>query len=159
VQHRIHARIRSAVLDAVLAVTAFSVPKALVEKEIQILRDRAKENLEMRGLRLDDIEPINSEWFSVEAERRARSGLIFADIGRREQLNPSMDQVMVLLNNFALSYEDPEQMMEWCLDKPERMMPFVGMATEANVVEWVLKNAQVKDTPITFDELMNDAVA
>ena len=57
----------------------------------------------------------------------------------------------------AQTYEQPEAVVRWHYEKPERLREFEALALEQNVVDWVLARAQVNDEPTTFEELMSRA--
>ena len=56
----------------------------------------------------------------------------------------------------AQSYENPQEVVRWYYQHPERLREIESMAMEDNVVEWALRTAKVEDKPIEFDELMGN---
>jgi trigger factor len=64
---------------------------------------------------------------------------------------------MSMVKDVAQTYEQPEAVIRWHFEKPERLADFEGLAVERNVVDWVLGKAQVKDVPSTFEALMAPA--
>ena len=74
-------------------------------------------------------------------------------------LQAKPEQVKVLVQEAAQTYEQPDAVVRWHYEKPERLNEFEGLAVERNVVEWVLGRAQVKDVPTTFEALMGPAKA
>jgi trigger factor len=56
----------------------------------------------------------------------------------------------------AQSYENPQEVVRWYYQSPERLREIESMVLEDNVVEWALKTAQVDDQSIAFDELMGN---
>ena len=55
----------------------------------------------------------------------------------------------------AQTYEQPDAVVRWHYEKPERLSEFEAQAVEQNVVDWALTKMRVVDTPVTFDALMN----
>ena len=98
--------------------------------------------------------PMQPEWFSDQARRRVSLGLILAEIVKQQGLQAKPEQVKSLVQEAALSYDQPEEVVRWHYAQPERLSNFEGAAMEANVVEWVLARAKVIDKPIAFAELM-----
>ncbi len=56
----------------------------------------------------------------------------------------------------AQSYENPQEVVRWYYQAPDRLREIESMVLEDNVVEWALKTAKVEDTAIPFDELMGN---
>ena len=59
-----------------------------------------------------------------------------------------------LVAETAQTYEQPEAVVRWHYEKPERLRDFEAMALEQNVVDWVLARAKVTDAPMTFEQAM-----
>jgi trigger factor len=156
VRRRIEMRIKEQAIEAVLAVSPFPLPRTLVEKEQKALVEQAREDFEARGLRMKEL-PIKPEWFLEKAERRVKIGLILAEVISVHGLTAKAEQAEAILADMAQSYEDPQQMIQWFRGNPDQMRQFYAMASESNAVAWILEKAQVQDSPITFEELMNDA--
>jgi trigger factor len=57
----------------------------------------------------------------------------------------------------AQTYEQPEAVVRWHYEKPERLNEFEALAVERNVVAWVLGQAQVTEKAASFRELMGPA--
>jgi len=61
------------------------------------------------------------------------------------------------VQEIAQTYEQPDAVVRWHYEKPDRLSDFEAMAVEHNVIEWVLGKAQVKDVPTSFETLMGPA--
>ena len=59
-----------------------------------------------------------------------------------------------MVQEVAQTYEQPEAVVRWHYEKPERLNDFEALAVEHNVVDWVLGKARVTDVPTTFEALM-----
>ena len=158
VKRRVQARVKEQVMDALLAVTPIEVPKALVENESGLLADNARRDMEMRGMNLKDI-PVQSSWFTEQAERRVKLGLIMAEIVKANELFAKPEQVKTVIEEMAQSYEDPSELVRWYYSQPERLSQVEAVVIEDNVVEWALGQAKTSDKPISFDELMGNTAA
>lgn len=156
VKRRIQAKIKEQVMEALLSVTPIEVPKALVDAEAGQLADNARRDLEMRGLKTKDI-PVESAWFSDQAERRVKLGLIMAEIVKANDLHAKPEQIRALVEEMAQSYEDPSELVRWYYAQPERLAQAESVVIEDNVVAWVSEKADTSDKPVAFDELMGNA--
>ena len=67
------------------------------------------------------------------------------------------EQIRNLIQEQAQSYEEPEQVVQWYYQSPERMQEIESLALEENVVAWVAGQAQVEDVTTSFEELMGRA--
>ena len=156
VKRRIQAQIKEQVMNALLAVTPIEVPKALVQAESQQLADNARRDLEMRGLKTKDI-PVDASWFTDQAERRVKLGLIMAELVKANELHAKPEQVRTLVEEMAQSYEDPSELVDWYYAQPDRLAQAEAVVIEDNVVAWVSTKAQATDKDVAFDELMGNA--
>ena len=153
---RITARVKESVMQALLDTTTFELPKALVEMEIDRLRESAGEDMRARGMNVGDIS-FPAHLFEDQARRRVSLGLILAEVVKANQLQAKAEQVRELVNEFAESYEQPEQVVAWYYSEPNRLAEVEALVMEDNVVKWALEQAKVADVTSAFDELMGNA--
>jgi trigger factor len=153
---RIEARVKSQVLDALLASTPLELPKSLVQMEAQQLVERAQADLVARGMKPGQI-PLDPAAFEPTAKRRVALGLIIGELARAENLQPKPAEVRAVVEQEAATYESPAEVVKWFYMQPQRLAEMEGVALEANVVKWVLAKAKVVDKPLAFDELMGSS--
>ncbi len=156
VKRRIQAQIKEQAMNVLLTVTPIEVPKALVQAEAQQLAENARRDLEMRGLKTKDI-PVDASWFTEQAERRVKLGLIMAELVKANELHAKPEQVRTLVEEMAQSYEDPSELVSWYYAQPERLAQAEAVVIEDNVVAWITTKAQATDKDVAFDELMGNA--
>ncbi len=158
VKNRIHARLKEQVMQAFLDSTKIEVPKSLLEMETQRLMQNALKDMQARGMNVNPNEvPLPADIFTEQAMRRVSLGLILAEAVRINALTAKPEQINALIQEFAQSYEDPQEVIKWHHQNPERMQEIESLALENNVVEWALERVQVEDQSISFDELMGKA--
>lgn len=153
VKRRIEGKVKDQVMEALIKANQIAVPGALVEMEIQRLMQAARQDMEQRGMKIQDM-PIQPEWFADQAKRRVTLGLILAELVKTEKLQAKPEQVRAMVEETAQSYEQPEEVIRWYYAQPQRLGEVEGVAIENNVVEWVLGKAKVTDKAAVFDELM-----
>ncbi len=156
VKKRLQARVKSQVMDALLAVNPIDVPKALVEAEAHQMAQVALHDLESRGMSSKNV-PVEPSWFTEGAQRRVRLGLIVSEVVKANNLSAKPEQVRAIVDDFAETFEDPAEVVRWYYSQPQRLAEAEALAIENNVVEWVLSKAKVADKTVTFDELMGNA--
>lgn len=154
VKKRIESKLKDQVMEALLKANPIAVPNALVENEVQRLMQSARQDMEQRGMKMKDF-PIQPEWFADQAKRRVTLGLILAEVVKTEKLQATPEQVRVMVEETAQSYEHPEEVIRWYYAQPQRLGDVEGLVIESNVVTWALSKGKVTDKAAVFDELMS----
>jgi trigger factor len=154
VKKRVDARLKQQALQALLDATPLELPKSLIEMESQELVQRAAADLQARGLRPEQLPPLNPAAFGDTAKRRVALALIIGDLQDREGLKPKPAEVRAMVEQEAQTYESPAEVVKWFYMQPQRLSEMEGAALEANVVKWILSKAKVVDKEIAFDDLM-----
>jgi trigger factor len=150
---RVEAKVKSQVLDALIASTPLELPKSLLQMEAQQLVQRAAADLQARGIKPEQM-PLDPAAFEATAKRRVALGLIIGELARTENLQPKPAEVRAVVEAEAATYESPAEVVKWFYMQPERLSEMEGVALEANVVKWVLSKVKVVDKPTPFDDLM-----
>ncbi|MCB6183104.1 trigger factor [Leeia sp. TBRC 13508] len=153
VTRRLKTKVKENVLQALLDVTPIDLPTSLVSMEVNRLVEQTKKDFQSRGMDVNKM-PFPPEIFTKEAERRVALGLILSDLVDAESLRATPEQVRSVIDDFAASYEQPEDVVRWYYADPSRLEGPESLATEDNVVAWVLSRAKVEEKALSFDELM-----
>lgn len=159
VNRRVAEKNKAAVMDALLAVTEFDVPAALVQEETGRMMQDARQNFINQGFDAKQLPELPADMFTEQATRRVKLGLILAQLVEEQQLQPTNDDIRDIVAEFAESYEDPAEVIEWYMGDAERQQGPAALATEAKVVEFVLAKAKVTDKALSFDEVMGNTAA
>jgi trigger factor len=159
VDQRVRARTKASVMDALLKLSEFELPAALVESESVTLLERAKADLQARGMDLKKMPDIPADTFAEQAGRRVRLGLIVAEIVRANGLAAKPDQIRKQIERLAQSYENPGEVVRYYFSDRNRLAEVEALVVEENVVEWILGRARVLDRDVGFDELMAQQTA
>jgi trigger factor len=148
--------LKDQVMQALKSTSDLVVPKSLTELEAKNLLSRAKNELKNSGVKTEDIE-LTEDAFRPQAEERVAFGLIVNEVVRQFHLQAKQEQVRVLVEEAAQSYEQPQAVVRWHYEKPERLNEYEARAVEHNVIGWALSRAQVRDQATTFAALMEPA--
>ena len=159
VNRRVAEKNKAAVMDALLAVTEFDVPAALVQEETGRMMQDARQNFINQGFDAKQLPELPADMFTEQATRRVKLGLILAQLVEEQQLQPTNDDIRDIVAEFAESYEDPAEVIEWYMGDAERQQGPAALATEAKIVEFVLGKAKVTDKALSFDEVMGNTAA
>ena len=157
-KRKVEAVLKNQVLRALRDHAQLVVPKSLVELEAANLLDRARAELKRRGNDAVDAN-LTTETFRPQAEERVAIGLILNEIVRTHNLQAKPEQVRSLVAEAAQSYEQPDAVIRWHYEKPERLNEFEFAAVERNVIDWTLARAQVTDQATSFSALMDPVSA
>ena len=155
VSRRLKVRNKDAAMDALLQVAKFDLPKSLVEWEMRNLMQQTVRDMEARGLKMKGV-PLPPELFNERAEKRVKLGLILADLVQKHDLKAKPEQVRVLVEDYAQSYEQPAEVVRWYYADPARLQEIENLVLEDNVVNWTMGQAKTTDKAVTFNELMGN---
>lgn len=153
VSQRLRNRVKTAVMDALPSVATLELPKALLASESEALGERARADLQARGIDVKNI-PIPPDAFTEQAEKRVRLGLIVGELVKIKALQAKPDQIRKQIEEFAQAYENPAEVIRYYFSDRNRLAEVEALVVEQNVVDWVLANAKVVDKQLGFDELM-----
>jgi len=153
-------KVESVVKDQVFAglrsLARFPLPRSLVDIEAQGMLERMANDLRQQGMKPEEIQ-LTPEHFRSQAENRVALGLVVGELVRGQNLSAKPEDVKALVTEMAQTYEQPEAVVRWHFEKPERLAEFESLALERNVVEWVLARAKVAAKPTDFEALMGPA--
>ena len=153
VDKRIKARVKESVFQALVDETSFELPKAIVSAETNRLMQVAAQNLRQRGVDPAQV-PMEPSVFETQAQRNAKLRMVLTELVNTNNLQATADQVRALVDSFAQSFEKPDELVSWYYADVKRLDEPAALATEENVVAWVLDKAKVTNKKIKFDELM-----
>ncbi|WP_374518000.1 trigger factor [Undibacterium squillarum] len=158
VRGRVKAKTKDSVMNALVGAVTFDLPKALVEQDTERLAEMTRQDMAQRGMKVNDV-PFPKELFVPQAERRVRLGLILAELVKSNNLQATAEQIKAQVEDFAQSYEDPQQVVKYYYSDRNRLAEVEALVLEDNVVNYVLAKAKVAVKELAFDELMGNNVA
>ena len=156
VKRRADGRVKDLVMKALLDATNVELPKSLVDQESDRLIEQMKRDMKARGMSTDKA-PVPREVFGEEAKRRVQLGLILSELVKSKGLAATPEQIKAVVREQAKSYDQPDEVVRWYYESPERLREIESVVLEDNVVQWVTGQAKVTDKPTAFDELMGNA--
>jgi trigger factor len=156
VTKRVRQNVKEQVFDALVANAKFDLPNALLGMEIDRLMQMSRHNLQQRGVDLANV-TLEPSMFEEQAKRGATLRLVLMHLVNEHSLQANADQVRAMVDQFSVSFERPEDVVRWYYDDVKRLDEPAALATEENVVNWVLAAAKVTDKKVKFDDLMGNA--
>jgi trigger factor len=160
-------RLKRRLLDRLSDTHDFEVPPTMLENEFNAIwqqfeqqREQAKEGkggdteavTEAEKNKTDDEHKAD---FRAIAERRVRLGLLFAEVGRLNNIQVSQEDINRALIQQAQRFPGQEQaVVEHFRKNPEAMQSLMGPILEDKVADFILEMAKITDKPATLDELL-----
>jgi len=151
-EQKIRARVKRQVMDGLLEAHKLEVPKALVDSEVERMRQEARDKVaasgQSSGLQLP------AELFQEQARRRVTLGLIIGRIIQANGIQVDGGRVRRAIEEHASSYENPQEVVDWVYSNREQLSSVESVVMEDQVVDWVVGQAQVEDEKMGFESLM-----
>jgi len=144
----IKGKVKQQVMDQLLALNPISVPKALVDEESMNMVRQMSSAGQGGGRQLDP------GMFRGQAERRVKLGLILADVVKSANLSVGPERLRQAVEAIAAPYEHPEEVVKWYYSDQHRLSEVESLVLEEQVVEWILSQAKIAETPTSFQELI-----
>ena len=141
-------KVKNDVVDALLNSTELDVPTSLVDQEIDRLRQDAVKRFggEM------DFQQLPKEIFEEQATRRVKTGLLFQEVVKKNELTADAEKVEEKIQEIASTYEQPEEVIAHFNSSPEQKSQIESTVLENAVVEYVLSRAQVTEKVLKYEE-------
>lgn len=155
VSKRVKSTLKEQVFQALLGAVTVDLPKSLISMEIGRLMQAVQADLQRRGTDMSTVQ-LQPGMFEDQAKRNVGLRVILGELINKNSLQANADQVREMVNEFSKSFEHPEEVVRWYYADPARLDEPFSLATEENVVAWVLERAKVTDKKVAFDELMGN---
>ena len=147
-------KIKAQVMDGLVKENSVSLPTALVDQEIERLRQQANRELGM-ATRKKDLPELPASLFADQAKRRVSLGLIVGEVIRSNKIEADGNRVRTAVEDIASAYETPSEVVNWYYSNKRELAQMEALVLEDQVVDFVLAKAQVTEKAVSFDELMN----
>ncbi|WP_158770830.1 trigger factor [Paraglaciecola sp. L1A13] len=155
-EQTLKANVKEQVIEGLLANNVIDLPKALVDQEINALREQAKQRFsQQQGGNVDNLPELPADLFLENARKRVSIGLLLGEVIKTEALKVDTAKVDALIETAASAYEDPQEVIEYYKTNDELMQQMQNVALEEQAVEVLLSKANVKEVNKAFDEIMN----
>ena len=151
---RLNTKIKTSVMDALIAAHDFDVPTPLIEEESEAIKKNMLENLKQQGMQDNGME-INAGMFADQAIRRVKLGLIMSEIVKSEKIEADEERVKKKIEEIAAPYDQPQQVVDYYNGDKQRFAEVAALVTEEQVVDWAMEKAKVVDKKISFKDLMD----
>ncbi|MCL1143933.1 trigger factor [Shewanella gaetbuli] len=153
-EQALKANVKEQVITGLLAANEITIPAALVDGEVNVLRQQAMQRF---GGDAKNMPELPADLFTEQAERRVKIGLLLGEVIKTNELKAEDDRVNALIESMASAYEDPAEVVAYYNGNKELMQNMRNVALEEQAVEELLKSAKVTEKAVEFEEFMNKA--
>lgn len=133
-----------------------AVPASMLEQEINRMKQEAIQ--QFGGGKNLDLSRLPSELFKDRAEKRVKTGLLFAAIIKQHGLVADAALVEEKIKALSESYEDPQELISW-YSRPENRVHIEHAVIEDQVVDLVQSKAKVKKEKMSYEDAVKPDAA
>ncbi len=150
-------QVKEQVMDGLLAANPIDVPQAMVDEEIQRMRQEAVQ----RFGNMPNNDPdamarmLPDDLFKDNAAKRVALSLLISEVIKEKSVKVEEEHVEAVIARYASELADSDQAMQYYRSQPQIMQQFQALAMEERVVDTLLQDAKVTDKVVSFDDLMN----
>jgi trigger factor len=148
----VKANVKDQAIKGLLEHNETEVPKALIDQEIDALRQQAAQRF---GGNAQNMPELPAELFHEQALTRVKTGLLLGEVIKANDIKVDEAKVDELIDTVASAYEDPSEVVAYYKGNEQMMQQMRNVAMEEQAVEAILAAAQVSDVEKAFDEIMN----
>lgn len=153
-------RAKRALLDKLAELHSFEVPAGMVEIEFEQIWKRLQEELARGGADAEDEgkseDDLKAEYRDI-AVRRVRLGLLLSEIGRRNNITVSREELQKAMFDEVRRYPGQEQQVfEFFQKNPQAVESLRAPIYEDKVVDFILGTVKVNEVTVSVEELMRD---
>ncbi|MBJ7553174.1 trigger factor [Marinomonas spartinae] len=146
----VKAKLKNSLFDGLLSINGdVQVPSAMVDQEVDALRKQAAQQFGGQGF---DASQLPAELFQEEASKRAKLGLLIAEVIKQHELKVEDDRVRAFLEDMAQAYQEPQQVIDYYLKNKEQLSQVQSAVLEEQVVDKLLETAQITDVTLGYED-------
>ncbi|MBW8784814.1 MAG: trigger factor [Novosphingobium sp.] len=150
-------QMKRALLDQLAAGHDFAVPPSMVEAEFNQIWSQLEHEASHEpdpAAAMQELEAEKDEYRAI-AERRVRLGLLLSEIGQRNGVEVSQQEMNMLIAQAAQQYrpEDRDRFLDYIRNEPLAAAQLRAPLYEDKVVDFLFDKAEVSEREVTKDEL------
>lgn len=150
-------KLKRRLLDALDEQYDFELPPSLVEQEFTMVWQQVESEMKQKNQSFDDMDISEDEGkatYRAICERRVRLGLLLAEIGEKNKIEISQDEVNRALIERIRQYPGQEkQVYEFYQKNPQALAEIRAPLYEEKVVDYILELAHIDEKKVSREEL------
>jgi trigger factor len=148
--------LKESVLDALYEGLKITLPKALVDREIQSMRQPYLDSMAKQEVDVENINLLPRDMFEENAKKRVGLGLVLSEIIQKNALSVTDEKLQLTLKELAQNYDSPEEAIAWYQEDKTRFDEIKQIALEEETVQWLTHTLiMTDDEPQKFHELVS----
>ena len=153
-------RVKRTLLDRLDEAHKFEAPSSLIDEEFRLMWNSIKAEMESAGKTFADentTEEAASEEYRKIADRRVRLGLVLSEIGERNKITVTDDEVSRAVIERARQMPGREkEVWDYYRNNANALAQLRAPIFEDKVVDFILELASVSEKKVTREELLAD---
>ena len=153
-------KLKRKLLDQLDAMHQFALPPTLAEEEFKNVWSAVESDLKSQNRTFEEegtTEEKAREEYRTIAERRVRLGLVLAEIGERNNITVTDDELSRAIVEQARQFPGREQeIWDHYRNNPQAVAGVRAPLFEEKVVNFLVELAKVTDKPVTREDLYRD---
>ena len=153
-------RVKRALLDRLDETHKFDAPPSLIDEEFNLMWNSVKAEMDSSGKTFADentTEEKAKEEYRTIADRRVRLGLVLSEIGYKNKITVTDDEVSRAVIERARSMPGREkEVWDFYRSNPQALAQLRAPIYEDKVVDFILELANVTEKKVSKDELFKD---
>lgn len=152
--------LKRAMLDKLDELHSFELPPTMVEQEFNQIWQQFEHELQRQNKTAADLdepeEEVRAEYRKI-AERRVRLGLVLAEVGEKNSITVTEQELNQALAERARQFPGQErQVFQFYQQNPQAVQELRAPIFEDKVVDFIAELATVTDKVVSRDELFTD---
>ncbi len=149
-------KVKNQALDGLQKANAISLPKALIDQEIERLKQEALQQFGGGNANFD-ASMLPGEMFAPQAEKRVALGLLVNAIVEQHELKVDDDRVKTMIHDMASSYEEPEQVINFYYNNQQQLNQIQNLVLEDQVIDLIVAGAKVTEVEQSYEDAVKPA--
>lgn len=143
-------KIKSQVIVGLVDLHKIELPKALLEQEINRLRQEMMQ--QYGGGQGFDVSMLPAELFNDQATQRVSMGLIMDQYRRDQEIELDETRVDTMIDEMAQTYESPEEVVQYIKGNEQQLTQIKSVVLEEQVIDKMLEGMKVTEVSTSYEE-------
>lgn len=148
------------ILDKLDEAHDFELPPGMVQAEFDQVWGQVTQGMEQQGKSFEDEgqseEDARKEYMEI-AERRVRLGLLLGEVGRKNEITVTQDELGRAIGERARQFPGQEEMVyKFYTENQQAIAEIQAPLFEDKVIDFIVELAKVEETKVSKDELLKD---
>jgi len=152
----IRSQVKNQIMDGLLENNEFDLPNAMVDEEIERLREATLEDMKRAGN--NSMPDMPASVFEDQARRRISLGLMVAELVKTNDIELDKDKFEEEIKTISATYEQAEAVEQAYRDRPELRQGVEAVVIENQVVDVLLDQVDLTDVKKGFYDVVQSRV-